>query len=62
MVVRLNRETASWEPVVKHLVVPTSMTFGPDGNLYIANIGYGPAPTGSGQILRVKLPDQQHED
>jgi hypothetical protein len=54
-VVRLDRDTGTWVTVVDHLVVPTSMTFGPDGNLYIANIGYG-APDGAGQILKVTLP------
>jgi hypothetical protein len=34
------------------LSLPTSMTFGPDGNLYVANVGFGPPPIGLGQILR----------
>jgi hypothetical protein len=38
------------------LVVPTGMTFGPDGALYISNIGYG-APLGLGQILKVEFTD-----
>jgi sugar lactone lactonase YvrE len=38
------------------LVVPTGMTFGPDGALYISNIGYG-APLGLGQILKVEFID-----
>ena len=38
------------------LVVPTGMTFGPDGALYISNIGYG-APLGLGQILKVQFID-----
>lgn len=36
------------------LVVPTGMTFGPDGALYISNIGYG-GPAGAGQILKVEI-------
>jgi sugar lactone lactonase YvrE len=39
------------------LVVPTGMTFGPDGALYISNIGYGAPPVGAGQILKVELTD-----
>ena len=39
------------------LVVPTGMTFGPDGGLYISNIGYGAPPVGAGQILRVEITD-----
>jgi hypothetical protein len=39
------------------LVVPTGMTFGPDGALYISNIGYGAPPVGLGQILKVEITD-----
>ena len=36
------------------LVFPTGLTFGPDGNLYISNYGFG-FPSGAGQILKVTL-------
>lgn len=39
------------------LFFPTGMTLGPDGALYISNIGFGPPPIGLGQILRVELTD-----
>jgi sugar lactone lactonase YvrE len=39
------------------LVVPTGITFGPDGALYISNIGYGAPPVGAGQILKVEIID-----
>jgi hypothetical protein len=39
------------------LSVPTGMTFGPDGALYISNIGYGAPPIGLGQILKVEITD-----
>lgn len=39
-------------PVVTNLVYPTSMTFGPDGALYVANYGNA-GNDGEGQILRV---------
>ncbi|MES2104927.1 MAG: ScyD/ScyE family protein [Pseudomonadota bacterium] len=39
------------------LFFPTGMTFGPDGALYISNVGFGPPPIGLGQILRVEIPD-----
>jgi hypothetical protein len=42
----------------KHTVIadglffPTAMTFGPDGNLYVSNVGFGPPPVGMGEILK----------
>ena len=41
------------EDVVVGLVVPTGMTFGPDGALFISNLGA--APAGAGQIIRVPV-------
>jgi hypothetical protein len=38
------------------LFLPTGMTFGPDGNLYVSNVGFGPPPVGLGQVLKVTLP------
>ena len=37
------------------LSVPTGMTFGPDGALYISNIGYGAPPIGLGQVVRAEI-------
>jgi hypothetical protein len=52
-VVRLNRSGAI-EVVAYGLSVPTGMTFGPDGALYVSN--FGAAPAGAGQILRITVP------
>jgi hypothetical protein len=41
------------EDIVTGLVVPTAMTVGPDGAIYISN--FGAAPPGLGQILRVDV-------
>jgi hypothetical protein len=49
-VVRLNC-TGDIEDVATGLSVPTGMTFGPDGYLYVSN--FGAAPTG--QILRISI-------
>ena len=38
------------------LFLPTGMTFGPDGNLYVSNVGFGPPPVGLGQILKITVP------
>jgi hypothetical protein len=41
--------------IVDGLFFPTAITIGPDGNLYIANVGFGPPPIGLGTILEVVL-------
>jgi hypothetical protein len=41
------------EEVLTGLVVPTALTIGPDGAIYISN--FGAAPSGLGQILRVEI-------
>jgi hypothetical protein len=38
------------------LTFPTGMAFGKDGKLYVSNFGFG-FPEGSGQIVRVTVPD-----
>lgn len=43
------------EDIVTGLVVPTGLTTGPDGALYLSN--FGAAPASLGQILRVELAD-----
>jgi hypothetical protein len=43
--------------IITGLVFPTGMTFGPDGALYISNMGFGFPPTGMGQVLRFELGD-----
>jgi hypothetical protein len=49
-VVRLNRAGVI-EDVATGLSVPTGMTFGPDGYLYVSNLGAAP----TGQILRISV-------
>jgi len=39
--------------VASGLTFPTGMTFGPDGALYVSNIGFGVPTAGAGQILRI---------
>jgi hypothetical protein len=53
MVVRVNGDD-SLTPVASGLVFPTAMTFGPDGNLYVSNFGFG-VPPGLGQVVRIDL-------
>ena len=42
--------------IASGLSLPTAMTFGPDGNLYVSNVGFGPPPIGLGQVLKVVVP------
>ncbi len=39
------------------LSLPTGMTMGPDGKLYVSNVGFGPAAIGGGQVLQVTIPN-----
>lgn len=52
-VVRINRN-GQIQQVATGLVVPTGMTFGPDGKLYVSNAGA--APPGAGQIVKIDIP------
>ena len=54
-VVRIDPDGSQTE-VVTGLSFPTAMTFGPDGLLYVSNLGFGVPPIGLGQIVRFKVP------
>ena len=42
--------------IASGLFLPTAMTFGPDGALYVSNVGFGPPPIGLGEIVRIQVP------
>ena len=37
------------------LSLPTGMTMGPDGKLYVSNWGFSPTAIGGGQILQIDV-------
>jgi hypothetical protein len=41
--------------VADGLSLPTGMTMGPDGKLYVSNWGFGPVAKGGGQVLQIDL-------
>ena len=42
--------------IASGLFFPTGMTMGSDGALYVSNVGFGPPPSGLGEILRITVP------
>jgi hypothetical protein len=52
-VVRVNND-GSLTTIATGLTFPTAMTFGPDGELYVSNNGFGVPVPGAGQIVRVR--------
>jgi sugar lactone lactonase YvrE len=44
------------DEIATGLFLPTAMTFGPDGILYVSNVGFGPPPVGLGQIVKITVP------
>lgn len=54
-ILRVDRKNG-YKEIATGLSLPTAMTFGPDGNLYVSNLGFGPPPIGAGQVLKVKVP------
>ncbi|MEP7141774.1 MAG: ScyD/ScyE family protein [Ferruginibacter sp.] len=51
-IIRLNCD-GSREIIASGLSLPTGITMGPDGKLYVSNIGFGPVSIGGGQILKI---------
>jgi len=55
VVVRMGRDGGK-ETIATGLSLPTAMTFGPDGALYISNKGFG-YPPGAGEVVKIELGD-----
>jgi hypothetical protein len=55
MIVRIDHSGAV-QTIATGFTFPTAMTFGPDGNLYVSNMGFGPPIPGLGEIDKVTVP------
>lgn len=55
MIVKVS-SSGGLETIASGLTFPTAMTFGPDGNLYVSQIGFGVPGGGAGQIVKVTVP------
>jgi hypothetical protein len=56
-IVRVAPNGKTRQVIADGLFLPTAMTFGPDGNLYVSNVGFGPPPVGMGQVLKIEIQD-----
>ena len=50
-----NNNSGTPDIIATGLMLPTGMTFGPDGKLYVSNWGFGPPAIGGGQILQITV-------
>jgi hypothetical protein len=48
--------------VVSGLSLPTGITTGPDGKIYVSNWGFGPTAKGGGQVLQIELKCKDDDD
>jgi sugar lactone lactonase YvrE len=55
-IVRVDPPHRTRSVIADGLFLPTAMTWGPDGNLYVSNVGFGPPPIGLGQVVKVVVP------
>jgi len=56
-VIRIDR-LGNREEIASGLFLPTGITVGPDGNLYVSNVGFGPPPMGLGQVVKITLSER----
>ena len=53
-IIRIDKKAGTKETIASKLSLPTAMTWGPDGKLYVSNWGFG-VGKGEGQILQITV-------
>jgi len=56
-VVRVSPNGRTREVIADEFFLPSALAMGPDGNLYVSNVGFGPPPVGLGEVLRIDITD-----
>jgi hypothetical protein len=56
-VVRISPNGKTRDIIADGLFLPSGMTIGPDGNVYVSNVGFGLPPIGAGEILKIEVLD-----
>jgi hypothetical protein len=60
-VIRVN-DSGTRDVIASGLNLPTGITFGPDGKLYVSNWGFGPPAIGGGEILQITVKNCEGQD
>ncbi len=55
-------QSGNKETIVSGLNLPTAITIGHDGKLYVSNRGFGPGAIGGGEVLQINLKNCDDED
>jgi len=56
-VVKLSHDGKKRDLIADGLFFPTGMTIGPDGSVYVSNVGFGLPPIGAGAVLKIEVLD-----
>lgn len=56
-IVRVDPNGRTRDIIAEGLFLPGGMTMGPDGDLYVSNVSFGPPPVGAGEVLKIEILD-----
>ena len=60
-IIRINH-SGTKKTIVSGLNLPTGITLGPDGKLYVSAWGFGPIARGGGQVLQIDINNHGHDE